>query len=40
MKQKTLFIVFDGLSFDEKIKIWKIANTIFKIDVVWLGGLK
>ena len=31
MKQKTFFIVFEGLSVDEKIKIWqKIVDTSFK----------
>ena len=31
MKQKTFFIVFEGLPFDEKIKIdKKIADTSFK----------
>ena len=34
MKQKTLFIVFKGLSFAEKLKIcWKIGDTSFK----WKG---
>ena len=33
MKYKTLFIVFEGLSFGEKIKIWlkKIPDTSFNI---------
>ena len=31
-KKKTFFIVFEGLSFEEKIKIWhKIADTSFKL---------
>ena len=32
MKLKTFFVVFEGLSFGEKIKIWwKIADTSFKM---------
>ena len=34
MKWKTFFIVFEGLSFGEKIKIWhKIVDTSFKDDI-------
>ena len=40
MKYKTFFIVFEGISFDEKIKIWqKIADTNFKNYFIFIAAL-